>query len=238
MIRVFGVKTHETIQVSEADLFHLTTVLRIQHHESFELLCDHVVYRCVVTSVKPFTFDVLESIEEQRELSHALTLLYVIPKGDKLDLVIQKAVELGTKTIILTQSTHSVVHWDESQFEKKRQRFEKMIAEATLQSKRTHLMELVFIPTLQKALHLPFDLKLIASEYHLQTPSLQTFTPSLTRQSSISVLVGAEGGFTKPEVQTAIDLGYQPFSLGRRILRTETAAIAALAHLSYWSEQP
>jgi 16S rRNA (uracil1498-N3)-methyltransferase len=237
MIRVYGVKTGNTLMVQDQDLFHLTSVLRIKLNETFELLHDHLVYRCLVTSVKPFAFTIMDTIEEQRELNHRLTLIYVIPKGEKLDWVIQKAVELGATSMILTQSTHSVVHWDTTLFEKKRIRFEKMISEATLQSKRTHAMQLLFIPTLKEATEVTFDLKLIASEHHLSTPSLASLTSMVRNVNSMSVLVGAEGGFTEEEVQFVLTKGYVPFSLGRRILRTETAAIVALAHLSYWSEQ-
>lgn len=237
MIRVSGIFNNEAIVVNEDQRFHLLQVLRIKIEESFEILVEGKVYACKVTSFNPFTFSVINKVEVHTELPHKITLLYVIPKGDKLDLVIQKAVELGIDELILVQSTHSVVVWNQTQWEQKKPRFLKQIHDATLQCKRTSMMKLSRLFSFKEAIKLSFDYRFIASEHHLSTTKLEDQLKKATKEDSIAILVGSEGGFTKEEVTLAIDHQFLPFSLGSRILRTETAAIASCVLLSTWSEQ-
>jgi len=237
MIRVSGYFQQKTLHIDEDALFHLVHVLRIKLHESFEILAEEKVYACQVTSLKPLSFSVLNTVEVNTELPHKITLLYVIPKGDKLDLVIQKAVELGIDQLILIQSTHSVVIWTPAQWEQKKPRFLKQIHDATLQCKRTSKMKLTGVFTFKEAINLVFDYRFIASEHHLSTSSLHDQLKNATPTASLAMLVGAEGGFTTEEVNQAIEHGFLPLSLGQRILRTETAAIASCVLLSSWSEQ-
>jgi 16S rRNA (uracil1498-N3)-methyltransferase len=237
MIRVFGMFEQNTLIVAPDDQFHLMQVLRIKLHETFELLCEAKVYRCEVTQLKPFKFNVLEVLTVNTELPHKITLLYVVPKGDKLDLVIQKAVELGVDEVILLQSKHSVVRWTEDQWKQKQQRFAKQIHDATLQCKRTSSMKLTTLLHFKDALKLDFTYRFIASEHHVSTDPLSSLLKDATIQDSIAILVGAEGGFKIEEVNMAIEQQFLPLSLGKRILRTETAAIASCVLLSAWSER-
>jgi 16S rRNA (uracil1498-N3)-methyltransferase len=237
MIRVFGMFEQNTLIVAPEDQFHLIQVLRVKLHETFELLCEEKVYRCEVTQLNPFLFEVKDVITVDIELPHKITLLYVIPKGDKLDLVIQKAVELGMYEVILLQSKHSVVLWNEDQWKKKQQRFAKQIHDATLQCKRTSSMKLTTLLNFKNALKLDFTHRFIASEHHISTEPLSTLLKDASTQDSIAILVGAEGGFSLEEVNMAIEKQFLPLSLGKRILRTETAAIASCVLLSAWSER-
>jgi 16S rRNA (uracil1498-N3)-methyltransferase len=237
MIRVFGMFEQNNLIVAPDDQFHLMQVLRVKLHETFEVLCEENVYRCNVTQLNPFMFEVMDVLTIDTELPHKITLLYVVPKGDKLDLVIQKAVELGVDEVILLQSKHSVVLWTEDQWKQKQGRFAKQIHDATLQCKRTSLMKLTTLLNFKEAIKLPFTYRFIASEHHLSTEPLSTLLKDASTQNSIAILVGAEGGFTIEEVNMAIEQQFLPLSLGKRILRTETAAIASCVLLSAWSER-
>jgi 16S rRNA (uracil1498-N3)-methyltransferase len=237
MIRVTGFFQQKDLHVHPKDRDHLLRSLRVKLHESIEVLVDGLVYPAQVTQLDPLTLTYQEPLNVRVELPVHLTLLYVLPKGEKLDLVIEKAVELGVSEVIAIHSQHSVVRWQEDQLASKFQKYEKKIHESTLQSKRTAFMTFQRYMSFDDALKLPFDMRLIASEIHRDDLQAKLPIQKIKNSRRIAILVGAEGGFSSEEVQKALQVGYQPVSLGSRILRTETAAIVAMSHVSYWSEQ-
>jgi 16S rRNA (uracil1498-N3)-methyltransferase len=237
MIRVTGFFQQKDLQVHPQDRDHLLRSLRVKLHESIEVLVEGLVYPAQVTQLDPLILTYQEPLKTRVELPVQLTLLYVLPKGEKLDLVIEKAVELGVSEVIAIHSHHSVVRWQDDQLVSKFQKYEKKIHESTLQSKRTVFMTFHRYLSFDDALQLPFDMRLIASEIHRDDLQAKLPIQKIKNSRRIAILVGAEGGFSSEEVQKAIKVGYQPLSLGSRILRTETAAIVAMSHVSYWSEQ-
>lgn len=228
MIRVFALWQDRVI-VSSDDEHHLVNVLRVLPGEHLELLINEKVFLGVVKAIKPIHIEKLNLIEESHELPIRMTLIYPVVKGEKMDWVVQKATELGVAELIPCSSERSVVHWDPIDLEKKWIRFQRIIKEATLQSKRETLMKMERYMKLSDAFKLAFASKWIASESHLRSfipPSLK-----FSKGTSISVVVGPEGGLSPNEITMAQSSGYQPFSLGPSILRSETAVITALSML-------
>jgi len=228
MIRIFA-KWQDRVILSANDEHHLVNVLRVLPGENLELLMEGQVYFARVISTKPLRIEKLQLINISHELPFKITLIYPVIKGEKMDWVLQKAAELGVYELIACASERTVVHWDASEKEKKLVRFQRIIQEATLQSKRETLMKMHQYMKLTKAISLPYDSKWVASESHLDT-----YLPSSIRFSKghhLSLIVGPEGGLSESELALALTNGYQPFSLGPSILRSETAVITALSML-------
>lgn len=228
MIRIFA-SWQDRVILSPDDEHHLVNVLRVLPGENIELLIEEKVFLGVVKKTKPLQIEKLNRINVSHELPIQITLIYPVVKGEKMDWVVQKATELGVNELIPCSSERSVVHWDLDDLDKKWARFQKIIKEATLQSKRETLMKMNRYINLSDAFKLDFSSKWIASESHLQS-----FIPNslkFKKSSTISLVVGPEGGLSTNELTLAQTNGYQPFSLGPSILRSETAVIAALSLL-------
>lgn len=228
MIRIFA-KWQDRVILSANDEHHLVNVLRVLPGENLELLMEGQVFFARVVSTKPLRIEKLQLINISHELPFKITLIYPVIKGEKMDWVVQKAAELGVYELIACASERTVVHWDASEKEKKFVRFQRIIQEATLQSKRETLMKMHQYMKLTNAISLPYDSKWVASISHLDT-----YLPSSIRLSKgqhLSLIVGPEGGLSEAELALALSNGYQPFSLGPSILRSETAVITALSML-------
>ncbi|MCH5180472.1 MAG: 16S rRNA (uracil(1498)-N(3))-methyltransferase [Erysipelotrichales bacterium] len=222
------------ISFSEGDIFHIQKVMRFKENDLIEVVILEKVYLATIKKVNPLEVDIIKELEENRELDNDITLLYCLPKGDKLDLVIQKATELGVRRIVGVISSRTIVKVDEKDKKKKLERFNKIIKEAGEQSKRSKLPEFVDIIDYKsikqyKSLH-----NFIAYEGEaLNDNTLFDDLSNIKTRESITILVGAEGGFAPSEVDYANELGYKNVSLGKLILRSETAAIYFLSVLSF-----
>jgi 16S rRNA (uracil1498-N3)-methyltransferase len=230
MIRIFA-HWQDRVILSEESHHHLVNVLRVQENETIELVIDSSVFLAKVRQVKPLIIDRLEKLDSHHELPFFLTLIYPVSKGERFDWVVQKATELGVYELIPCSSERTVVVWQQDDLPKKFSRYQRMIDEATLQSKREKRMKMDRYLPLTEALTLSFDHQLIASEYHLHDASCKKTIPLIAHGNHVAIVVGPEGGFSEKEIQFAISNHYQPLSLGPSILRTETAVTVALAML-------
>lgn len=217
------------VRFSAPDQFHLQNVLRVKLHEIIEILFQECVYQARITSLQPLFVTIEKQIVSDTELPYALTLMYALSKGDKVDFVVQKATELGATEVILITSERTVVHWKSSQSLDKFARLSRIIHEATLQSKRTKVMLCHRLLSFQEACLLQFSQRYIASEYHQLAPTL--LQVPFTNHASTAIMIGSEGGWSEKEVKCAQDHDYIPVSLGKTILRSETAAVSALSIL-------
>jgi 16S rRNA (uracil1498-N3)-methyltransferase len=169
----------------------------------------------------------------------AVTLAQAIPKGRNMDLIIQKATELGVAKIVPLLSDRTVVQLEVGELQKKREKWKQVIIEAAKQSGQDWLPEIA-VPITPKQFFAEFDryeLSLVASLQN-DARSFKTVLASFRQQhgrrpSSALILVGPEGDFTPAETSWAKSAGCVPVSLGPIILRTETAAIYSLSVLAY-----
>lgn len=234
MQRYFVNGNTNNISFTEGDIFHIQKVMRLKANDLIEIVLLDKVYLAKIETTNPLKVVILKELEEKRELENDITLLYCLPKGDKLDLVIQKATELGVKNIVGVISSRTIVKVDEKDKKRKLERFNKIIKEAAEQSKRTVLPAFVDIIDYKdinkyKSLH-----NFIAYEGEaLNQGTLFDDLDEIERNDTISILVGAEGGFSTSEVEFANEIGFKSVSLGKLILRSETAAIYFLSVLSF-----
>ena len=224
------------LELDKDQIRHIEKVMRMQVGDQVTACFNDEVFLCEIKAFNPLDVVVVNKLDEDHELKNPVTLLYCLPKGDKLDLVLQKATELGVSEIILVQSERCVAKIKKEDVEKKLTRFRTILTEASEQSKRNKIPVIEKIIDYKDISKFHFDHAYIAYENSTD----ETFYESLMKvkdNESIAVLVGSEGGFSPKEVDYAISNGYHSISLGKRILRSETAAIFSLSAISFILER-
>lgn len=237
MQRYFASKDNKgNIIIANDDIFHIAHVMRMKINDEFEINNDGDIFLCKIISLSPFKFDIIKETKENHELNGYIRLLYCLPKGEKTDLVIQKAVELGANEIVLINSTRSIAKITKENKDKKLIRFNKIIKEASEQSKRTILLKLTDVITFKELSNYKADVSFIAYENTSLTSEDLLNELSNIKGKTVNVIIGAEGGITLEELNIAKSLGYKEISLGKRILRSETACFYILSLLSFYME--
>lgn len=223
--------------LDEEDIFHIEKVMRARVEDHFEIVDEDTVKEVKIVALKPLTYDVISTRPIQKN-SHPITLFYCLPKGDKMELVLQKATELGIQNVYGVISERTIVRLEKKDQEKKKIRYQRIMKEASEQCLRDDISSFQGIIDFKELAQYHFDHMFIAYEGEKgKTGDFYQEILNIQENETISILVGAEGGFSKEEVQYAISLGYHSISLGKRILRSETAAIASVAFLSMLLER-
>ena len=237
MQRYFATKHNEYITLDDGDVHHLLHVMRARVNDEIEVVTDNKLYSCVVESVSPLKIKVKYEIPTDSELPQKVTLFFALAKGDKIDFVIQKATELGVNKIVLLKTERCVVKIDEKDINKKLERYQKIAKEASEQSHRVVVPEIVGPVDIKNIPQdLLSDINLVA--YEKEAGKTTSFFTADIKDKTISVFIGPEGGFQEKEIDNLIkDSSFQLISLGKRILRTETAAVYALSVLGFLLEK-
>ena len=174
--------------------------------------------------------------ESDVELPVQIYLFQGLPKADKMELIVQKAVELGATEIIPVQMHRSIVKLDGAKAAKKVQRWQ-TIAEAAAKQSRRAVIPIVREPmTMDQAIRYAADCtdtRLLPYELQETDGSTRELLEGIKEGGAVSIFIGPEGGFEPGEVERAKEAGILPISLGKRILRTETAALVVLSWLIY-----
>lgn len=174
-----------------------------------------------------------------RELPSKITLFQGYPKGDKMEQIIKKAVELGVFEIVPVMMNRCVVKLDEKKADKKVQRFNNIALSAAKQSKRGVVPTVTGVMSFEDALDYTKSMDYVIIPYECAEGMnySRQILEGASGYSSIGVFIGPEGGFEKKEIDMLVDMGGKVISLGKRILRTETAGMAVLALLMYMLEE-
>lgn len=195
-------------------IYHLTKVLRLTN-KTFRLVDNEG--SVFLASLDGNIAKILERIEENNELECDITAVVALIKQDKFELTLQKLTELGVKKIVPYNAYRSVVK--EVKKDKKLERYTKILTEASEQSHRNFVPEITQAIDIKDLEKYKSDINLIAYE-----KEADNFVGDL-KANSITFIVGPEGGFEEKELQAIMSLGFKSISLGKRILRAETAAI-------------
>lgn len=176
---------------------------------------------------------IINQFERNCEPHIQVTLFQGVPKGDKMDLIVQKCTELGISTIVPMITERTIVKWEEKKALQKQIRWQKIAKEAAKQSRRKVIPKIEPIISFSKAI----EKKGVQEAFILWEDEHKKGLKLFLRQSSvkdkISFFVGPEGGFSETEISSAVKLAITPLTLGPRILRTETAGLAALTMILY-----
>ncbi|MBR1852793.1 MAG: 16S rRNA (uracil(1498)-N(3))-methyltransferase [Lachnospiraceae bacterium] len=257
---------NKTVAITGPDVNHIKNVLRMKQGEEFAVSNgqDGKEYRCAVRAYHDAGEDLhgdvvgwrgrmTESIqagepwvdcelrfvkEDSVELPVKITLFQGLPKADKLELIIQKAVELGAYRVIPVEMKRCVVKLDEKKAKAKTARWQQIAEAAAKQSKRAIIPEIAEPVSFKQALELAekMQVKLLPYELAKGMERTRTLLETIKPGQDVAVFIGPEGGFDEAEVRAAMDHGIEPITLGRRILRTETAGMTVLAWLGYLLE--
>lgn len=208
---------------------HLRTVLRVEPGQRFEVSDNERVYLAEVRTVRKdrVVFRVIEGVAA-RVAPVRLALLAALVKFDRMEMLLEKAAELGTERVTLVTAARS-----ESGLERaagrRMERWRRIILEASQQTRRARLPDLDGPVSFARAVGVPADYRYLLDESGTAPPLLACLPQRRLASDAVALLVGPEGGWTEEERREAVGAGWRPVSLGPQILRAETAAIAALA---------
>lgn len=227
------------ICVEGADVNHIKNVLRMKPGGQ-AMFGDGtgVQYLCALESTEPVRFRILDFFKEGRELPSRICLFQGIPKGDKMDLVIQKATELGASDIYPVSTSRTVVKLDAKKAEKKVARWQGIAEASAKQCGRSKIPFVHEVTTFPHALITAGELDVLLIPYERAEGMEDTrrAVEEIRPGQSVGIFIGPEGGFEDTEVGQAVSKGASPVTLGKRILRTETAGLVILSILLYHLE--
>lgn len=230
------------ITILGGDVNHIRNVLRMEISQELTVSngVDSREYRCRIASISEdrIVADILWVQEVGFELPSKLYLFQGLPKADKMELIIQKAVELGAYEIIPVATRRSVVKLDEKKAQNKLRRWNGISESAAKQSKRMVIPKVMSVMSFDQALEYAdkLDVKLIPYELAQGMEKTRKILAGIRSGQSIGIFIGPEGGFEEEEVDAAREKGAFVMTLGKRILRTETAGMALLSILMYHLE--
>ena len=229
------------VTITGGDVNHIKNVLRMKVDE--ELLISNGQdkdYYCKIEAISDDEIKalILDEEFEGTELPTELYLFQELPKSDKMELIIQKAVELGVKEIIPVATKRCVVKLDDKKEASKIKRWQAISESAAKQSRRTIIPEISSVMSFKEAINRAkdFELGIIPYENFKDMKETKEVLSKVQKGIKIGIFIGPEGGFEESEVQYALDNGIHPISLGKRILRTETAGLAILSVLMFQLE--
>jgi 16S rRNA (uracil1498-N3)-methyltransferase len=224
------------------DAHHIKNVLRMKKGDNICISCgDEWEYTCQISGFedKKVVARILDVQKTGRELPSKITLYQCLPKKDKMELIIQKSVELGVYRIVPVMSSRCIAKINPGKSADKTERWNSISKAAAKQAKRLIEPEVAPAVSFDEALFeiTKNDVSVIPYECAEGIGSTRRLFESIIPGQSIGIIIGPEGGFDETEVKKASDAGVIPVTLGNRILRTETAGPAVLSILMYLLEQ-
>ncbi len=223
------------IELFGDDVKHISKVLRLRQGEQISVCNkEKTDYLCTIASIEKerVILDITEEMPNRNESNIEVTLYQGLPKGDKMDMIIQKSVELGAVKIVPVEMKRSVAHFSNKQ--SKLQRWQRIADEASKQCMRGILPEVAEPITFDEMLDSikEGELTLLPYENEINT-KLKTLLRDNTGAERVNIIIGPEGGFDEEEIALASERGIPTVTLGPRIMRCETAPLAAISAVMY-----
>lgn len=231
----------DTIKIIGSDVNHMKNVLRMKNGEQVQISDgNNRKFLCEIMSMasEEICLRIKEELRADTELPSRIYLFQGLPKSDKMELIVQKAVELGVFAVIPVATKRAVVKLDDKKAGKKIERWNSIAESAAKQSGRSLVPEVMQVMSYKEALQYAKDLDVVLIPYELAEGMSETKTmiENICPGQSVGIFIGPEGGFEVEEVEYATLQGAKPITLGKRILRTETAGLTTLSILMYHLE--
>jgi 16S rRNA (uracil1498-N3)-methyltransferase len=232
--------TKDGFIISGGDFNHIKNVLRMKEGDNLLVSVGGASHLCTIVQFDG-DFVKLKTVMENYNdtaLPIKIYLFQGMPKSDKLETVIQKAVELGVSTVVPVEMARSIVKIEEKKKKSKQERWQAIAESAAKQSKRNLVPDVYGATSFNKALEVIKELDLLLVPYECKNGMQDTkdALACINKGMKVGVFIGPEGGFEESEIAKLSDEGGKVISLGKRILRTETAAICALSMLMLHAE--
>lgn len=212
--------------LNDDDLYHINKVMRMKENDKVEVVFKNNVYSGIITSngIKK------DELLSEEVILKNITLIIPLLKETKMDLILQKATELGVSRIIPVRMERSIIKLNEQDYLKKQIRWQKICKEASEQSKRTNIP---LIDKLESMSSLNLDgLNIICSTSE-NSNTLKNTLKNMDKYDKINIAIGPEGGFTKEEEKILVSLGFIKTSFGKLIMRVETVPLYILSVINY-----
>ena len=221
--------TGTSVTIEKPDSVHIGRSLRMRIGDDIIACCEGVEYNCKIESISDecVVCDIISQGPSESEPDVRVTLFQALPKGDKFDTIVQKATELGVTQICPVLTSRCVARADKKSFEKKRERLNRIALEAAKQSGRGIVPQVTELLTLDEAAE-----QLVQNDFPLicyERGGNNLAQVGLKSNSTVGIFIGSEGGFEQSEVELCTAKGAVAIGLGKRILRCETAPLAALS---------
>ena len=232
----------KSVIITGGDVNHIKNVLRMKIGEELNVSNgrDGKEYRCGIAAFEEdrVVCELRFVKEDNVELPSRIYLFQGLPKADKMELIIQKAVELGVHQVIPVAAKRCVVKLDDKKAASKITRWQGIAEAAAKQSKRAIVPEVTSVKSFKNAVELASEMQVKLIPYELAEGMEKTreLFEQIKPGQDVAMFIGPEGGFEESEVRLAIESGVEPVTLGKRILRTETAGLTVLSWLVYLLE--
>ena len=226
-------KKEDKLILYDSDIHHIKNVMRNKIGDKVEVVYENILYICNIDNIEPLDLSITTKDAEDREMETYLTVALSLVNEQKMDLILQKLTELGVSKIIPVKTERSIIKLDDKKETKKIVRWQTICKEASEQSKRTSIPEVTNIMKLEELTKLDSELKLICSLNDKTKPLAEYLNKGI---KSIMFTIGPEGGFTEKEETFLMNNGFLPVSLGKRVMRVETAAIYVASIINYICE--
>lgn len=226
-------KNIENLIIDNENYHHLAVVNRVKIGEEVELFCNDITYKVKITQINKdnLYFEIIDQFYYDTEFNFKITLMQAYPKGDKLEEIIKHSTELGVYEILPVITSRTIVKIDSSKKDNKINRLNLIAKEASKQSRRNYIPKINDIKNLKDVDFSTYNVKIFAYE-KLSTSSEKTLLNvinDIKENDNVILAIGPEGGWSEEEANYLIDKGFIPVSLGKRILRTETAGLYMLS---------
>ena len=237
-----GAFSDRSVVITGEDVNHVKNVLRLKEND--ELIVSDGRgrdYHCRISGItnEEVVADICDICDNFSELSTEITLFQGFPKGDKMELIIQKTVELGVTRIVPVMTKRTVVKLDDKKAKKKTERYNMIAESAAKQSGRGMIPEVTMPVSFAEAVSMAekLDMNIIPYEEAEGVEYSRNIIKSIKGKKSLGIFIGPEGGFAREEVEKALDAGASAITLGHRILRAETAGMAVVSIIMFELEE-
>ncbi len=234
---------HDTyIDIVDTDVNHIKNVLRMKEGDTILISSgDNIDYTCHIAGISDELVRAeIDSMDTKgKELPAKIYLFQGLPKSDKMEFIIQKAVELGVYKVIPVSMKRCVVKLDQKKEANKIKRWNMIAESAAKQSKRSIIPEISGVLSFKQAAELAKECDICLLPYECADGMSRTkeIISSMAPGKSVAIFIGPEGGFDLDELELAKESGFKVITLGKRILRTETAGMMLLSVLMYHFEE-
>lgn len=226
------IKENNNFILNKDDIYHIIKVMRMKDNDEIEVVYQNKLYLCNLKDVtKDIKINIIEELEQEIDNSIDVTLIIPLLNENKMDLILQKATELGVSKIIPVTTERSIVKLDDKREQKKIERWNKICKEASEQSKRTDIPIVTEVLTLNDLENLEGK-KIVCSTLEKEN-NIRIYLKKNKMCDKINVVVGPEGGLSKKEEELLNKMGFESISLGPRIMRVETVPLFILSILNY-----
>ena len=223
---------NKSLELEESDYHHIKNVMRMKKGDIIKVAFDNIIYTCEIVNLKDdVTFSVIEK-NTKEEKSYRVDVAFSLIKEQKMDYLLQKCTEVGADTLIPIETKRCVVKIDNKKASSKKERWNKILKEASEQSFRANIPKINDILTLKELAKKDYELKLLCS-LNKNTKNIKKVLQKNNKCDRILLVVGPEGGFETSEEEFLTQNGFISVTLGDTVLRAETAPVVALSMINY-----